>query len=627
MRKRTSSGGPLPVLGRERVDREVLDPEVERALDGVEQRGLACLVPACRFSPRALAQRPLPSMMIATWRGTRSRSTSLNTLLGLVGGGASVVPAPAALRRATVVGAEESGRVRRIMVRCHECGAEWDAATAGFCGRCGALLDSPAAPDARRGTQRGDADPVRPSRGEARDGDGEPRDRGSRVTVVVGLIVLVGIVVAAAVLSPPPQDIAADKVDLPPAPAGGPAPPSAVPGRPAAPASSPRCLIDDVEVHCTTWTFDVTAGDWPQVTLDGDHVVITTSVRMTALDLATGAARWTWDIDPRRRFDWFVAGGGVATLVEDGRLVALDLATGRPRWEAEDAVPYFTSAAGGDALVLTGVASTVDHASGGMGPHVVARSAADGTERWRFSLEGAQVDWVGRLGADAFVVTANDATLTVLDAAGGAVRWRQTSPGEFVGVTPDHLLFLPLRQDEVRPSLTALRRADGAVAWTAELPEYANHPQVMVVDDHVVVVGPRGEVHALHVNDGTLAWTMDLGGDGGPSLAWVEPEAGQWWPASASSDVVVVLNTHVALAGLDRRTGQLLWRRDDLRPEWATINGTRLHLWTGSRLETLDVATGRSLGTVEVPDQAWPVDFDPLILVSAGRVHRIDLPE
>ena len=59
-------GRSRPVLGREGVDGERLDPEVDRRLDGAPQRPRALAVALRDGQPRASAQRPLPSMMIAT---------------------------------------------------------------------------------------------------------------------------------------------------------------------------------------------------------------------------------------------------------------------------------------------------------------------------------------------------------------------------------------------------------------------------------------------------------------------------------------------------------------------------------------------------------------------------------
>ena len=65
MRKRTSSGTALPVLGRERVGRQVRDAD----LDGARRRRRAATPrpprgPWCAAGRAALAQRPLPSMTI-----------------------------------------------------------------------------------------------------------------------------------------------------------------------------------------------------------------------------------------------------------------------------------------------------------------------------------------------------------------------------------------------------------------------------------------------------------------------------------------------------------------------------------------------------------------------------------
>ena len=66
-------GAALPVLGGERVRREPPHPDVDAAAGDVHQRRLARRWPSIRGRPRALAQRPLPSITSATWLGTSSR--------------------------------------------------------------------------------------------------------------------------------------------------------------------------------------------------------------------------------------------------------------------------------------------------------------------------------------------------------------------------------------------------------------------------------------------------------------------------------------------------------------------------------------------------------------------------
>src|SRR4029079_16375704 len=87
-----------PVLGRERVGRDRLHPDLDAALDHVEQRRLPCLVSLVRGSPCCFAQRPLPSMTIATWRGTSSlgRSGGRAPEGGGLGGGTRGRPLPRA---------------------------------------------------------------------------------------------------------------------------------------------------------------------------------------------------------------------------------------------------------------------------------------------------------------------------------------------------------------------------------------------------------------------------------------------------------------------------------------------------------------------------------------------------
>ena len=62
----------LPVLGREGVDGQKLDAELHaRFGHGAHRCPRRASWPLIRGSPRSFAQRPLPSMMMAMWRGTR----------------------------------------------------------------------------------------------------------------------------------------------------------------------------------------------------------------------------------------------------------------------------------------------------------------------------------------------------------------------------------------------------------------------------------------------------------------------------------------------------------------------------------------------------------------------------
>ncbi len=63
-------GRPLPVLAGEREQRQRLDAAARAVLDDGAHRLDAGAMPAVARQCRRSAQRPLPSMMTATWRGT-----------------------------------------------------------------------------------------------------------------------------------------------------------------------------------------------------------------------------------------------------------------------------------------------------------------------------------------------------------------------------------------------------------------------------------------------------------------------------------------------------------------------------------------------------------------------------
>ena len=75
----TSSASAAPVLGRERVDGERLDAEVDRRLDDRPQRARAGAMPLGDRDAVSRAQRPFPSMMIATACATSGSCSSGQT--------------------------------------------------------------------------------------------------------------------------------------------------------------------------------------------------------------------------------------------------------------------------------------------------------------------------------------------------------------------------------------------------------------------------------------------------------------------------------------------------------------------------------------------------------------------
>ena len=93
IRTDTSSAGRLQ-FSREREQRQVLDAALDAGLHRRAHRLDARLWPATRGRKRCFAQRPLPSMMMATWRGT---SPCVGNRLGRAGDSRVIRPPSARL--------------------------------------------------------------------------------------------------------------------------------------------------------------------------------------------------------------------------------------------------------------------------------------------------------------------------------------------------------------------------------------------------------------------------------------------------------------------------------------------------------------------------------------------------
>lgn len=74
----------IPVLGRESVQRQIFQSELSDRIHNLTDRNDAFLMPEATVFPFALAQRPFPSIIIATCRGKRFLSIfSINDIFYL----------------------------------------------------------------------------------------------------------------------------------------------------------------------------------------------------------------------------------------------------------------------------------------------------------------------------------------------------------------------------------------------------------------------------------------------------------------------------------------------------------------------------------------------------------------
>jgi outer membrane protein assembly factor BamB len=309
-------------------------------------------------------------------------------------------------------------------------------------------------------------------------------------------------------------------------------------------------------------------------------------------------------------------GGGVG--LDPGRSNSLDrtpdLST--VAWaDSRIANPTHPPVGNGEAMVLgedDGTLSAVDHRTGEVW--------------WRVGLSGRILTSPTIAGG---VVVAEDAakTVTALDLRTGRTMWRRSFPdlASAPALAVGGLAIVPFHDRVIR----ALRLVDGSVAWEVRTEGLVVTPPAMA-EGLAVVADDDGGILALRVEDGSEAWTgaIALRSDGGPAVR---------------DDLLVLADQDSTVSGIDARTGELRWEvslpdfaeepvaigpdevvvhveegkvfsldPDDGSTRWTTELGRAenapmvagdevLILTEDSRLHRLDRATGRPLGTVEVP--------------------------
>jgi outer membrane protein assembly factor BamB len=200
--------------------------------------------------------------------------------------------------------------------------------------------------------------------------------------------------------------------------------------------------------------------------------------------------------------------GGEDKDVSHGRLLAIDVATGREVWRYEANSAVWCSPAVANGLVYFGDRDL----------HAV--DALTGEEVWRTSVHigysaPAVVNGVVYVGSQ-------DASVTALDAATGAGRWRfETVHGVFNSpAVSDDLVFVNDGDidDDTVSVLYAIDASTGTERWRFDLRSTGAQPTV--AGGAVYVGCEDGVLHVQDANSGEERWTLSLDGpiDGAPAV-------------------------------------------------------------------------------------------------------------
>jgi len=231
-------------------------------------------------------------------------------------------------------------------------------------------------------------------------------------------------------------------------------------------------------------------------------------------------------------------------------------------------------------------------------------------------LRGPSVD--GRLAAGAF------------EAGGLALNlaWRAPLGSGYSGIALAQGRAVTLYTDGTADWVVAFAAGNGEQLWRFRIDDAKKGEDgsddgplssPSIGGDMVYVVGAKGQLLALNLTDGSLAWSKTLDGD----LGAVTPHFGFTTSPLVVDDVLVVLAGAEgrAVCGLDRKTGELLWSHGDdgvsyQSPTAMTLAGRRqVVAVTAKQIRGLDPAAGEVLWTHSVGENdntssATPTFFD-----------------
>jgi len=297
------------------------------------------------------------------------------------------------------------------------------------------------------------------------------------------------------------------------------------------------------------WTAKVGSVMFGSPASDGESVYqLSVNGTLTALDLATGATRWSIPTGSDQRGTPAISADGATVYVttgNNGTLLALNAADGSVRWtyDFDGDIPTYGSPNVADGTVYVAVGSG---ATGSM--HAI--DGATGERVWRTAIGGGV--FFGPTVADGVAVTSSvgDGTVVALDAATGALLWErsETIAITMPAVDAGKVYLGTTNADFTSGSLLALDLATGATLW-----ETGGHGDTQgsspVLYDDLVILGSHtaGSVAAYDATTGERQWTHFVG--------------------SAVTSSVAVTTSGVVLGGsqswdafaLDATTGELLW--------------------------------------------------------------------
>ncbi len=339
---------------------------------------------------------------------------------------------------------------------------------------------------------------------------------------------------------------------------------------------------------------------WPQAGGYPNHAMQNLALNNGALELA-----WKTDIGAGSTSRMpltarpVVADGKVFALDTDNKLSAFSIEDGKRLWNIDTKKPTEDDPVIGGGIAFSGgvlyVASGYDE--------VIAVNPVDGAIYWRTKIDSPSRAAPTIDGGRVFVVTQTN-TLSALDAKTGTVLWdysgMEGSASLINGASPaaEGGLVVPAFTSG---EIYALRVENGSLAWSDNLANtlrlgglggIADISGYPVIDKGMVfAISYAGKMVAIDAQTGMRVWSRDIGGSDTP---WV------------AGNTIFVLSGEGELVALERDTGAVRWvtqmKRYD-NPDkregriiWngPVLAGNRLFVvGTGGRVAEIDPAGGK----------------------------------
>ncbi len=249
------------------------------------------------------------------------------------------------------------------------------------------------------------------------------------------------------------------------------------------------------------------ASTTPTLTASPSSAAASPGSTLVAVSLADRSRAWTLTLPSVSRSGVTIDGDLAFVGTNDGTVTAVDLATGKARWTGSAGGALVTPLAAGNGLVVVAVQGTRS-----TGASVVALKEADGSRAWSDTpSRSAVVAGSPALGSDTAYVTFSDNTVRAIALADGTERWSARMNGYVLGSPPavsgDAVIAADIRGEVYR-----FDAATGSRVWDFALNQSVFRTAPVVVGTSVLTTTTDGDLVAFDLGAGTLLSRTGVGG-------------------------------------------------------------------------------------------------------------------